>query len=79
MNANPNAGLTRAQAVDELGDDVTPAMVSMWVLRGWLDASGHRHHVRVIGHRGHARLYRAGDLLKAEADTRRSSQSRRAA
>jgi len=76
--ANPEAGLTRSQAVDKLGSDVTPAMVSMWVARGWLDPQGNRRHIRIVGtdERG-ARLYRYADLLAAEKHTRRSPQSRR--
>jgi len=76
--ANPEAGLTRAQAADKLGPDVTPHMISMWVLRGWLDPNGHRRHITVVGtdERG-ARLYRLADLLEAEKHTRRSPQSRR--
>jgi DNA-binding transcriptional MerR regulator len=34
--------------------------------------------IQPVGHRGRSPLYRLGDILRVEADTRRSSQSRRA-
>jgi len=78
VDANPDAGLTRAQAAYLL--DVTRATVSMWVLRGWVDRQGLRRRIRVVGtDRVGARLYRYADLVQAETDTRRSPQSRRAA
>lgn len=73
---NYEAGLTRDQAAQVLG--VTPASVSMWALRGWRDRHGTRRQLTVVGRgpRG-ARLYRLGDLLDAERDTRVSPNSRR--
>lgn len=70
------AGLTREQAARFLG--VSPATVSMWALRGWRAADGTQRHLTVVG-RGprNVRLYRLGDLLEAERDTRRNPNSRR--
>lgn len=70
------AGLTREQAVKVLG--VTPATISMWALRGWKSADGCRRHLAVVGRgRRNERLYRLGDLLEAERDTRLNPNSRR--
>ena len=70
------AGLSREQAARMLG--VTPATVSMWALRGWRDVHGARRTLAVIGRgRRKERLYRLGDLLEAERDTRQSPNSRR--
>jgi predicted transcriptional regulator len=70
------AGLTREQAARMLG--VTPASISMWALRGWRTADGGKRILTVVG-RGHRnqRLYRLGDLLEAERDTRINPNSRR--
>lgn len=73
---NHEAGLTREQAAQVLG--VTPATVSMWALRGWRDQQGQKRTLSVIG-RGprNQRLFRLGDLLEAERDTRHNPNSRR--
>jgi hypothetical protein len=70
------AGLTRDQAARLLC--VTPATVSMWALRGWRSEDGRRRTLTVVGY-GHRnqRLFRLGDLLEAERDTRQNPNSRR--
>lgn len=75
MPTGLDTGVPRKFAADRLG--VTPHTISMWVKDGWYDRDGEHHTVRVVGKAGRGRLYRWGDLLKAEADTRNSAQSRR--
>ena len=77
-----DAAITRAETLRDLdGFGVTAHMVSMWVTRGWLGPDGERRFVRVLGQRWvgqrRERLFRRGDLLAAEADTRMSANSRR--
>lgn len=72
---NLDAGLTRAEAARLFG--VPPATVSMWALRGWTTSAGEHRSLTVVGKRGRDRLYRYGDLVDAEADTRRNPNSRR--
>lgn len=76
MSPNFNAGLSRAQAA--LAASVSPATVSMWALRGWTNRDGTQQSLTVVGRdsRG-GRLYRYGDILAAEAATRRNPNSRR--
>jgi hypothetical protein len=76
-SVNLNAGLTYVEAAGLLG--VSPATVAMWALRGWEASTGERRRLAVVGRRGRSRLYRYGDLVDAEADTRRSPFSRRVA
>jgi hypothetical protein len=73
MALNLDAGLPRALAA--LAVSVTPGTVSMWAQRGWYDADGNHHTLTVVGHDSRGRLYRYGDLLAAERDTRHSDQS----
>lgn len=73
-----DAAVTRAEAAGMLGEDVTPHMISMWVLRGWTDEKGH-HDVTILGTEGRSRLYRLGDLQQCEKAARRSPNSRRRA
>jgi hypothetical protein len=75
---NLDAGLTRAQAAQFLR--VPGSTVSMWALSGWLAPDGSRRQLTVMG-RGprKVRLYRLGDLLEAERDTRNNPNSRRRA
>jgi hypothetical protein len=52
-----------------LAAGVTPDVVKMWRLRGWLTARGERRHVR---HNGSG--YLLDDVLEAERDTRRKPE-----
>jgi hypothetical protein len=72
---NLDAGLTRAQAAQAIG--VTRHTVSMWAIRGWYDADGSHHTLTVVGHDRRGRLYRYGDLIQAERDTRNNKKSSR--
>lgn len=76
MRIDPDRGLTRAQAAHLAG--VEPATVSMWALRGWRTSGGVERRLTVVGKdsRG-GRLYRCGDVLDAERDTRHHPNSRR--
>lgn len=72
MYTDPTVGLSRPEAVARLRRfGVTPAMVSMWALRGWVDpTTGERRRLRVVGvDSDGARRYRHDDLLAAEAAT----------
>lgn len=66
-----DAGLTATQAARAVG--VSAAVVCLWHTRGWITGDGHRRHLAVVGHgaRGQ-RLYRYGDVVDAERDTRLS-------
>jgi hypothetical protein len=52
-----------------LAAGVTPQVVKMWRLRGWLTGKGERRHVR---HDGTG--YLLDDVLDAERDTRRKPE-----
>lgn len=75
LRPNPDAGLTCHQAAAALG--VRPDQVCQWHTRGWLTPTGQRRHVRIVGHSGRGRLYRYGDVVDAEADTRANPRSHR--
>jgi DNA-binding transcriptional MerR regulator len=72
---DPNAAVTRTEAATQLG--VSPHTISMWVIRGWVNPEGIRHHITVLGTDGRQRLYRWGDLRDAERDTRNNKRSPR--
>lgn len=75
MAADVERGVSRAQAVYLL--KVSPATVSMWALRGWDTRDGEHRTLTVVGKRRGHRLYRYGDLVDAESDTRNNPNSRR--
>ena len=75
MPTGLDTGVPRAFAAARLG--VTPHTISMWVKDGWYDRHGTHHTVRVVGRTPRGRLYRWGDLLDAEQDTRNNANSRR--
>ena len=78
MRPDPG-GLNRNEAAERLGNDVTPHMVSMWALRGWIDpTTGKRRYLRMLGVGPEGmRRYHWPDLVSAEAATRRHPNSRR--
>ena len=77
---NPDAYLTRAQALMVTGAiGVSPDTIKKWRARGWLDPAGKRRQLGTKPGGGATLLYRLGDLLEAERDTRMSGQSRRGA
>lgn len=75
MPAGLDIGVTRAFAARRLG--VAPHVISMWVLDGWRAPDGTRRTVTVTGNGRRGRLYRYGDLVDAECDTRNSPNSSR--
>lgn len=68
-------GIPRALAAEVAG--VTPHTVSMWALRGWVDPNGNRRYLTVVDVVNGQRLYRRGDVLDAEAHTKRTPHSSR--
>jgi hypothetical protein len=74
--ADLDAGLPRSLAAAAVR--VSPHVVSMWALRGWIDLDGTHRKLTVVGHdfKGQ-RLYRFGDVLEAERATRRNRRSSR--
>lgn len=76
--ADLEAGVTRAVAAEYLTEvGVTPHMISVWGKRGWITPSGERRHLTVVGHHRGQRLFRYGDILDAEGDTRDNPNSSR--
>lgn len=70
------AGLTRSEAAKQLG--VSPHVVSMWALRGWLTPDGTRRQLTVVGiDRDGTRRFRRGDLIDADSDTAANRNSSR--
>jgi hypothetical protein len=72
---NLDAYVTRAQAAMVTG--VRPDTIGKWLARGWVDPAGSRHALttRPSGSRG--LLFRLGDILAAERDTRLNPRARR--
>jgi hypothetical protein len=72
---NLDAYVSRAQAAMVTG--VRPDTIGKWLARGWVDPDGERHTLttRPAGSRG--LLYRLGDILAAERDTRLNPRARR--
>ena len=75
MSYHDDAHLSRAQAAEFLA--VSPHVVSMWATRGWLTRDGTRRHLATTMADTGQRLYRLGDLLAAERDTRGNPRSHR--
>jgi len=76
-----DVGVTRAMAAEYLTEaGVTPHMISVWGKRGWVTPNGQRRHLTVVGTtpRGQM-LFRYGDILDAEGDTRSNPNSSRSA
>lgn len=72
---NPDAYVTRAQAAMVTG--VRPDTIGKWIARGWKSADGTRHRVTTQPGEGRTQLYRLGDILTAERDTRLNPRARR--
>lgn len=72
---NPDAYVTRAQAAMVTG--VRPDTIGKWIARGWKSPDGERHQVDTRAGEGRTKLYRLGDILDAERDTRLNPRARR--
>lgn len=73
---NPDAYVTRAQAAMVTG--VRPDTIGKWLARGWVDPAGERHALTTRpGGSGRSLLFRLGDILAAERDTRLNPRARR--
>lgn len=71
---NPDVYVTRAQAAMVTG--VRPDTIGKWLARGWLGTDGQRHNLTTRPD-GRTLLFRLGDLLAAERDTRLNPRARR--
>lgn len=72
---NPDAYITRAQAAKVTG--VSADAIGKWHARGWQDPCGGKHQLQTRPGPGRTLLYRLGDIMTAERETRRSPNSRR--
>lgn len=72
---NPDAYVTRAQA--SLITGVQPDTIGKWHARGWTNPEGARCRLRTRPGAGRSLLFRLGDILAAERDTRRNPRARR--
>jgi hypothetical protein len=72
---NPDAYVTRAQAAMVTG--VRPDTIGKWLARGWVDPAGARHSLSTRRITGRSLLFRLGDILAAERDTRLNPRARR--
>lgn len=76
---NPDAWLTRAQAAQYAG--VSTNTIGKWHAQGWLAPDGAegrvRRHLTVKRRRDGNLLYRLGDVVDAERDTRNNTNSPR--
>jgi len=72
---NLDAYVTRAQA--SLVTGVRPDTIGKWHARGWTDPDGERHTLRTQPGKGRALLFRLGDILAADRDTRLNPHARR--
>jgi len=77
VRINPDAYVTRAQAAKVTG--VSEDSIGKWHARGWLNEAGERSHLRTRPGKGRHLLYRLGDILTAERETRTNPNSRRPA
>ncbi len=72
---NPDAYVTRGQAAMVTG--VRPDTIGKWLARGWVDPTGDRHTLTTKPAAGRGLLFRLGDILAAERDTRLNPRARR--
>lgn len=70
-----DAYVTRAQA--SLITGVRPDTIGKWHARGWAGPQGERQTLRTRPGPGRTLLFRLGDILTAERDTRRNPHARR--
>lgn len=72
---NLDAYVTRSQA--SLITGVRPDTIGKWRARGWTGPDGERRELRTKPGAGRALLFRLGDILEAERDTRHNPRARR--
>lgn len=72
---NLDAYVTRAQAAMLTG--VRPDTIGKWRARGWSDPAGDHHELSTRPGAGRTLLFRLGDILAAERDTRLNPRARR--
>jgi hypothetical protein len=72
---NPDAYITRAQAATITG--VSADAIGKWHARGWRSTEGELRHLRTRPGSGRTLLYRLGDIIDAERETRHNPNSRR--
>jgi hypothetical protein len=72
---NQDAYITRAQAA--MLTTVSADSIGKWHARGWRSSDGELRHLRTRPKNGRVLLYRLGDILDAERDTRNNPNSRR--
>lgn len=73
---NADAYVTRAQAA--WVTHVKPNTISQWRVRGWKTPEGEHRTLTVRSGPGRTLLFRLGDILDAERDTRLNPRARRA-
>lgn len=74
---NLDAYITRAQAA--LLTSVSADSIGKWHARGWRNGDGELRHLRTRPGTGKTLLYRVGDVIDAERETRESPNCRRPA
>ena len=74
---NLDAYITRAQAA--LLTQVSADSIGKWHARGWRNSEGQLRHLRTRRGTGKTLLYRVGDVMDAERETRQSPNCRRPA
>jgi hypothetical protein len=72
---NLDAYVTRSQAALLTG--VRPDTIGKWHARGWSAPDGEHHTLRTQPGKGRVLLFRLGDILTAERDTRLNPRARR--
>lgn len=72
---NPDAYITRRQAAMVTG--VSADAIGKWHARGWRGTEGELRHLRTRPGSGRTLLYRLGDIIDAERETRHNPNSRR--
>jgi hypothetical protein len=72
---NSDAFITRSQAAMLTG--VSADAIGKWHARGWRSTEGELRHLRTRSGSGRTLLYRLGDIIDAERETRNNPNSRR--